>query len=71
MQTMGAGITDSAVANGVVYCASSASSLVRAMNASTGVILWHTTTVPSPLAPIISNGLVFLEGQHNIFAFSL
>jgi outer membrane protein assembly factor BamB len=71
MQAMGAGITDAAVANGVVYCASSASNLVRAMNASTGVILWHTTTVPTPLAPIISNGLVFLVGMNQFVAFSL
>jgi outer membrane protein assembly factor BamB len=65
------GITDPAIANVLVYCASTTSNLVTAMDASNGVVLWYTSAVTAPLAPVISNGLVFLEGGNVIYAFSL
>ena len=70
-QIVGPGITDAAVADGVVYCASTTGNLVRAINTSTAAVLWHTSAVTAPNAPIISNGIVFLEGKNNIYAFSL
>ena len=71
IQIVGPGITDAAVADGVVYCASATGNLVRAINTSTAAVLWHTSAVSAPNAPIISNGTVFLEGTNNIYAFSL
>jgi outer membrane protein assembly factor BamB len=44
---------------------------VRAIDASNGNVLWHTYSVTDPLAPIISNGIVYVEGENAIFAFSL
>lgn len=74
--TSGPGITDAAYANGVIYysidgSSSSGMAQMRAMDASNGNVLWHTYSVTEPLAPIISNGIVYVEGQNAIFAFSL
>ena len=44
----------------------SAGNLVRAMNASTSTVLWHTTVVPAPNAPVISNGPCVPRGMNDI-----
>jgi outer membrane protein assembly factor BamB len=62
-------VTDPAVANGVVYYASTIGSLVRAVDASTGSVLWYTLSAVSPLAPIVSNGLVFVSGDDTTWVF--
>ena len=65
--TVTPGVSDAAYANGLVYFASG--NVVRAADASNGNILWKNTSVTAPLAPIIANGIVYLEGQNNIWAY--
>jgi outer membrane protein assembly factor BamB len=65
------GVTDAAVANGVVYYAITGDHVVLALDAVSGVILWATNVAASPLAPIVANGEVYVESGSNIWAFSL
>jgi len=69
--TSGAGMTDAAVANGVVYVAVGSGNTVYAIDAMTGNPVWNTNVATHPLAPIIANGQVYIEGGSSIWAFGL
>jgi outer membrane protein assembly factor BamB len=67
----GSGVTDPAVANGVLYDAFASSNVVYAFDASSGFPVWNTNVATAPLAPIVANGEVYVEGGSNIWAFGL
>jgi eukaryotic-like serine/threonine-protein kinase len=67
----GAGVTDPAVANGVLYDAFASSNVVYALDASSGFPVWNTNIATAPLAPIVANGQVYVEGTNGAWAFGL
>jgi outer membrane protein assembly factor BamB len=65
------GVSDPAVANGVLYYSITGDHVVIAVDAISGTILWADTKLTAPLAPVIANGEVFVEDGSNIYAFGL
>jgi outer membrane protein assembly factor BamB len=65
------GVTDAAVANGVVYVGVGALNTVYGIDATTGFAVWNVNVASAPLAPIVANGEVYVEGGSTIWAFGL
>jgi outer membrane protein assembly factor BamB len=65
-------VGDPAVANGLVFFSSTIGSVVRAVNASNGNVLWTSLDTVAPLDPVISNGRVYVGSKtNNLWVFGL
>ncbi len=69
--TTDAGVSDTAYANRVAYFATFTTGTLRAVDASNGNVLGKLTGYPNITVPIISNGLININSQGNIFAIGL
>lgn len=66
-----AGVSDPAVANGVVYYSVSDANVVQAVDASSGSVLWQASDLTAPRAPIVSDGTVVVGGGNQVWAYAL
>src|SRR5579871_5419460 len=69
--TTDAGVSDTAYDSGVACFSAFTTGTLRAVDASNGNVLGKLTGYPNISVPIISNGLIYISSQGNIFAIGL